>query len=107
MKSRYTNVPLIPFSEAEGNKTFPIQRSTRYPEIPKDVNDTYAITTDGDRLDLLSQQFYGDVNLWWIIASGNPDIIPQNSLFIPGGTEIRIPYNVSLAQTLFKTINQI
>ena len=57
MKSRYTNVPLIPFSEAEGNKTFPIQRSTRYPEIPKDVNDTYAITTDGDRLDLLSQQF--------------------------------------------------
>jgi len=106
MKSRYTNVPLIPFSEAEGNKTFPIQRSTRYPEIPKDVNDTYAITTDGDRLDLLSQQFYGNTNLYWIIAAGNPDIIPQNSLFIPVGSEIRIPYNVSLANTLFNTINR-
>jgi hypothetical protein len=91
MNSRYTNVSLIPFSEAEGNKVLPIQKSTRYPELPKDVNDTYAITTDGDRLDLLAQQFYGDINLWWIIASGNPDIIPQNSLFIPVGREIRIP----------------
>jgi hypothetical protein len=107
MNSRYTNVPLIPFSEAEGNKVLPIQRSTRYPELPKDVNDTYAITTIGDRLDLLAQQFYGDINLWWIIASGNPDIIPQNSLFIPIGTEIRIPYNVSLAKSLFNSINRI
>jgi hypothetical protein len=107
MNSRYTNVPLIPFSEAEGNKIFPIQKSTRYPELPKDVNDTYAITTIGDRLDLLAQLFYGDVNLWWIIASGNPDIIPQNSLFIPVGVEIRIPYNVSLAKSLFNTLNRI
>lgn len=107
MNSRYTYTPLIPFSEAEGNKVLPIQRSTRYPELPKDVNDTYAITTDGDRLDLLAQQFYGDVNLWWIIASGNPDIIPQNSLFIPVGREIRIPYNVSLAKSLFNSLNRI
>jgi hypothetical protein len=107
MNSRYTNVSLIPFSEAEGNKVLPIQKSTRYPELPKDVNDTYAITTDGDRLDLLAQQFYGDVNLWWIIASGNPDIIPQNSLSIPVGREIRIPYNVSLAKSLFNTLNRI
>jgi hypothetical protein len=107
MSNRYINVPLIPFIGNKTNKTFPIQRSTRYPEIPKDVNDIYAITTEGDRLDLLSQQFYGDINFWWIIASGNPDIIPQNSLFIPSGTEIRIPYNVSLAQTLFNTLNKI
>ena len=105
--SRYNNTPLIPLSEAEGNKIFPIQRSTRYPELPKDINDIYVITTEGDRLDLLAQQFYGDINLWWIISSGNPDIMPQNSLFIPVGEEIRIPYNVSLAKTLFNTINRI
>jgi hypothetical protein len=105
--SRYNNTPLIPFSEAEGNKVFPIQRSTRYPELPHDVNDIYVITTEGDRLDLLAQQFYGDTNLYWIIASGNTDIIHQNSLFIPVGDEIRIPYNVSLAETLFNTINRI
>ncbi len=107
MSSRYNNITLIPFSEAEGNKIFPIKKSVRYPELPKDINDIYAITTLGDRLDLLAQQFYGDVNLWWIIASGNPDIIPQNSLFIPVGIEIRIPYNVSLAKTLFNTLNRI
>jgi hypothetical protein len=105
--SRYNNTPLIPLSEVEGNKVFPIQRSTRYPELPHDVNDIYVITTEGDRLDLLAQQFYGDTNLYWIIASGNPDIIPQNSLFIPVGAEIRIPYNVSLAKTLFNIINRI
>jgi len=105
--SRYTSTPLIPFSEADGNKFFPIQRSTRYPEIPKDVNDIYAITTEGDRLDLLAQQFYGNTDLYWVIASANPDIIPQNSLFIPVGTEIRIPYNISLVNTLYNTINRI
>jgi phage tail protein X len=107
MNSRYTNVPLIPLSEAEGNKIFPIQRSTRYPEIPKDVNDIYVITTDGDRLDLLAQQFYGNANYWWIIASGNPDIMPQNSLFIPVGLEIRIPTNISFVKSLFNTLNRI
>ena len=105
--SRYSNNPLILFTEASGNKTFPIQRSVRYSELPHDVNDIYVYTTLGDRLDLLAQQFYGDVSLWWIISSGNPDIIPQNSLFVPVGTEIRIPYNVSLAKTLFNTLNRI
>lgn len=107
MSSRYNNNVLIPFTENGGNKTLPIQRSIRYPELPHDINDIYAFTTLGDRLDLLAQQFYGDVDLWWIIASGNPDIIPQNSLFIPVGLEIRIPYNVSLAKTLFNIINRI
>jgi len=107
MNSRYDNNILIPFTEASGNKSFPIQKSIRYPELPKDVNDIYAYTTLGDRLDLLAQQFYGNTNLWWIIASGNPEVIPQNSLFIPVGIEIRIPYNVSLAKTLFNTLNRI
>jgi len=81
--SRYSNNPLILFTEASGNKTFPIQRSVRYSELPHDVNDIYVYTTLGDRLD------------------------SQNSLFVPVGTEIRIPYNISLAKTLFNTINRI
>ncbi len=40
MNSRYDNTTLIPFTELGGNKTFPIQKSTRYPELPHDVNDT-------------------------------------------------------------------
>jgi hypothetical protein len=107
MPSRYQNTPLIPYSALAGNKVFPIQRSVKYPEIPLDINDTYAFTTEGDRLDLLAQEFYGDMNLWWIIASGNPDIISLDSLFIANGTEIRIPANVSLALSLYNTLNNL
>ena len=33
----------------------------KYPNIPLSIDDIYAITVDGDRLDLLAHQFYGDV----------------------------------------------
>ncbi len=105
--SRYINTPIILSPPKKGRRGFPIQRSTRYPEIPTDVNDIYAYTTEGDRLDLLAQQFYGDISLWWIIATGNPEKLSLNSLYVPVGTEIRIPTNVSLAQSLFNSINRI
>lgn len=106
-KSRYTPIPTILSETKNGRPGFPIQRSTRYPELPLDVNDTYAYTTQGDRLDLLAQEFYGDISLWWIIAAGNPEVLSLNSLFIPVGTEIRIPANVSLAKSLFNTLNRV
>jgi hypothetical protein len=105
--SRYKNTPIILSPPKNGRRGFPIQRSTRYPEIPTDVNDIYAYTTEGDRLDLLAQQFYGDISLWWIIATGNPEVLSLNSLFVPVGTEIRIPTNISLAKSLFNDINRI
>ena len=105
--SRYINTPIILSPPKKGRRGFPIQRSTRYPEIPTDVNDIYAYITEGDRLDLLAQQFYGDISVWWIIATGNPEKLSLNSLYVPVGTEIRIPTNVSLAQSLFNSINRI
>ncbi len=105
--SRYKNIPNILSPVRNGRRGFPIQSSTRYPEIPTDVNDIYAYTTEGDRLDLLAQQFYGDISLWWIIATGNPEVLSLNSLFVPVGTEIRIPTNISLAKSLFNDINRI
>jgi phage tail protein X len=105
--NRYKNIPIILSETKRGQLGFQIQRSTRYPEIPSDINDTYAYTTQGDRLDLLAQEFYGDISLWWIIAAGNPEVLSLNSLFIPVGTEIRIPSNVSLAQSLFNKLNRV
>ena len=107
MASRYQNTPIILSPTKNEKRGFPIQRSTRYPEIPLDVNDIYAYTTEGDRLDLLAQQFYGDISLWCIISAGNPEVLSLNSLFIPVGTEIRIPSNVSLAKSLFNSLNRI
>ena len=66
--------------------------------------DLYVITSRGDRFDTLANKFYGDESLWWVISSSNQSL-PQNSIFIPQGTQIRIPRNYSLIVKKF--INQI
>ena len=64
--------------------------STRYPEIPLSINDSYIVTQYGDRLDNLVYQFYNDSTLWWIISYANPDL-PKDSLYPPLGYQLRIP----------------
>jgi|TARA_R110000782_G_scaffold9902_2_gene31394 hypothetical protein len=78
----------------------------QYPLIPLSGNDIYAITEFGDRLDNLAYQFYGDVSLWWIITIANPNKIPTDSLFIPIGTQIRIPQNVTSIIDNYNTLNR-
>ena len=63
----------------------------KYPNIPLSINDIYAVTVEGDRLDLIANQFYNDVDLWWIITTANPDIIRRDSFNLKPGLEIRIP----------------
>jgi phage tail protein X len=74
----------------------------KYPKIPLDNTDLYVITTRGDRFDTLANQFYGDESLWWVISSAN-QTLPQNSLFIPQGTQIRIPRNYDLIVRKFNS----
>jgi hypothetical protein len=105
MPSRYTSIQTK--STLANNGTTRIYKTVKYPEIPLSVNDIYAITTSGDRLDLLAQQFYGDITLYWVIAAANPDKIPLNSLFIPEGTEIRIPTDLVQIKSLYNKLNNI
>ena len=56
----------------QGKRIF---KNIKYPNIPLDINDLYVITSDRDRLDLLANQFYNNVDYWWIIANANPGII--------------------------------
>ena len=65
----------------------------KYPEIPLSADDLYVITTTGDRLDLLANQFYNDIRLWWIIAAANPNIIRRDSFALSPNIELRIPSN--------------
>lgn len=64
-----------------------------YSKIPKDDNDIYVITQEGDRLDLLANQFYNDPTLWWYIARAN------NLKFITlePGVSLRIPSTTNYA----------
>ena len=73
----------------ENNKRY--FKYIKYPNIPLSVNEIYAVTVEGDRLDLIANQFYNDVDLWWIITTANPDIIRRDSFNLKPGLEIRIP----------------
>ena len=65
-----------------------------YPEVPQSENDIWVETEFGDRLDLLANQFYNDVTLYWIIAIANPNKVNMGSLYLDPGTQLRIPTNV-------------
>ena len=70
-------------------------RTVFYPEVGPTESDIYVETEFGDRLDLLANQFYGDVTLYWIISISNPDVISLGSISPPPGTQLRIPVNIS------------
>jgi hypothetical protein len=98
--NRYQNIPII--KNSEDTRYY---RDNKYPRIPLSVNDIYVETTIGDRFDLLSLQYYGDPSFWWIISTANENL-PQNSLYIPVGSQIRIPTNVSNIVTTYNVINK-
>ena len=64
-----------------------------YKDIPKSNDDFYVLTQHGDRLDLLANQFYDDMTLWWYIAKANN----LTSMTIPVGTRLRIPATTQYA----------
>ena len=78
----------------------------KYPEIPLSIDDFYIITAIGDRLDNLANQFYEDVNLWWVITSANPDVIKRDSFILEPGIEIRIPADLQTILENFDELNK-
>ena len=68
-----------------------VYKYLKYPNIPLSTDDIYATTLVGDRLDLIADQFYKDVDLWWVITTANPDIIRRDSFNLKPGLQIRIP----------------
>jgi hypothetical protein len=76
-----------------------------YPDIPVTDTDQYVITVLGDRLDILAQDIYGDVNLWWILASANN--LPGDSLVPPIGQQLRIPTDIQAIINAYDAINKV
>ena len=107
--NRHNDTPVIRID----NKL--LYATSRYPEVPLSNNDTYVYTTDGDRFDTLANQYYKDSSLWWIISIANtavagtslPSDLPQDSLLIPEGSQIRIPADYTNMVNEFKNINKI
>tara|TARA_R110001592_G_scaffold127539_3_gene339354 strand:- start:1485 stop:1790 length:306 start_codon:yes stop_codon:yes gene_type:complete len=77
-----------------------------YPNIPPTSNDIHIITTVGDRLDSLANQFYDDVRLWWIISTANPHIVRRDSYALKANLELRIPSNIQPILKSFERLNR-
>ena len=88
MNHRYQNIQIAKY-ESAGSQYY---TNNVYPEIPVSDQDDYVIAVLGDRIDLLAFDFYGDVALWWVIASANS--LPGDSLYLEPGMQIRIPNDV-------------
>ena len=97
--NRYQNIPK---TKINGKLVY---RTSRYPEVPLSINDIYVYTTQGDRFDILAQQYYGDSSLWWVISIANTDKINQSTLIIPEGIQIRIPSTYANVVQDFNIIN--
>ena len=98
MAKRYENTDIKKTIVRRGIKTPMVyeinsKSTTIFSSIPLSDSDIYVITQDGDRLDHLANQFYGDVSLWWYIAKANNLIF----MTVPVGTSLRIPGSTQYA----------
>ena len=64
------------------------------PEFTEKNSDVLLIATEGDRCDLISQQYYGTPDFWWFIASVNN--LKSNN--IEPGTQLRVPVSTEQAK---------
>lgn len=105
--ARYSQIPKIRSNNTNitSTQTRRLYANVKYPEIPLSENDIYITTRRGDGLDDLALRFYNQKDDWWIISIANPNI-PQNSLYPPIGTQLRIPNNPSQIKANFENLNR-
>lgn len=93
MANRYDSATIVTNAkktESDGNVKY-VRRlsSIMYPDF-RTTDDTKILSQEGDRLDLLAKEFYGDEKLWYVIAKVNN--LGKGSLNVPAGRVITIPF---------------
>ena len=64
-----------------------------FPKVEDQNSDILLIATDGDKCDVISQEYYGTPDFWWFIASVNK--LKSNN--IEAGTQLRVPVSTEEA----------
>lgn len=64
------------------------------PKFTENNSDILLIATQGDRCDLIAQEYYGTTELWWFVASVNN--LKSNN--IQAGTQLRVPISTEQAK---------
>lgn len=57
--------------------------------VPISENDIYIEVTTTDRLDLISFNYYGTPEFWWLIANANG--IGKGTMYVKEGAILRMP----------------
>ena len=102
---RYTRDKILTKTDPNGTRGIRYYRGVKYPEIALSPDDIYVYAEEGDRFDILAQQYYGNSSLWWIITTAN-DFLKQDSYFLPLGVQIRIPTSIGAIQAEYDLLNQ-
>ena len=102
--ARYTNIKITSNRKPNGTSGKRYYSNSKYPEVPKSINDTYVYAEQGDRYDQLALDYYGDSSLWWVISIAN-ESLNQNSYYPPLGVQIRIPANVGSIKSEYNKLN--
>ena len=97
--NRYQDVPSK--TSEQGNR---VVRSTLYPPIVRNDNDVYVLTTTGDTLYALAEQYYGNYNYYWIIGEANDNIDKSTQILKPG-LQLRIPFDRETILKDFEDLN--
>tara|TARA_B100001564_G_C20426903_1_gene572730 strand:+ start:26 stop:319 length:294 start_codon:yes stop_codon:yes gene_type:complete len=84
---RYKGVKLK--KDLDGNR---VLSPSTVPNIPIKDTDVFLYPIFGDRLDTIAQRFYGDANLWWIIAKANE--IGKGQIGLDLEKKLRIPTEI-------------
>lgn len=79
-----------------------VYKTVLYPIIGLSENDIYIFAKQNDRLDLLAMKYYGNVNMWWIIAHANKI---KGTFFLANDTQLRIPMDINSIITDYRDLN--
>ena len=85
--SRYYYAPIDYVAIEEDTAAFPV---VGY-EFPSGgaLQFVYHVVVEGERLDQISNKYYGRPSMWWSILEVNPHV--DNPLNITPGTVLRVP----------------
>lgn len=80
-----------------------VYQTTVYPTIVPQDSDIQVVSNTEDYLDTLALKYYGDPDLYWIIALANN--LGKGRLSVPPGLILRIPTNVNTILGQFSNLN--
>ena len=91
-----------------GEKTVTILSTPKFGAVSENDYNTLTIIyhtwKQGDKLYKLATQYYGDGNLWWLIAWFNHK--PMDGLYTAGDT-VEIPTPIQNALAIYKKVNNL